>query len=257
MGTTEILSGLPALELATLLAGYRTSFHRYAAKRGCQISDSTYNACCDYFQALDTLRPSGSDTNSLFDSDDEIPPLEPMSSSTPEPQPAEEVELFHIHRNGNRLFVPANMAAILTDATEPPSSSDANDRVDEDEEEDDTSDISMDVSSSASFHGGVTMVVPAHTFHVDGEAIERAWAEEYHPPPGSSMGEGYRHSPPENSGPVHDLEIISFFGTREVKCNCGDGKHAVYERHQQFAYVNRNGDLVVKKSQTLFLPLSY
>ncbi|KAJ7766825.1 hypothetical protein B0H16DRAFT_1717165 [Mycena metata] len=252
VASTEIVSGLPPMEQVILLARYRTSFHHHAAERACQISDSTYDICCEYFKALDALKP-GSDTDSLFDSEDEgPPPLEPISPSAPASLDAGELQLFNLRRNGHKLLVPANIAAALTDPTEPPSSGNANDGFDEDEDQDDTSDI----SSSASVDGGAAVVFPAHAFHVDGEVIERVWTEPYLPPHGSAMGEGYRHSLPENSGPVHELQILSLFGNREVKCNCADGKHAVYERHQEFAYVNRNGDVVIKKSQTLLLPLN-
>jgi hypothetical protein len=79
----------------------------------------------------------------------------------------------------------------------------------------------------------------------------------------------FRHS--EGGGEVHDLnvggrpshqsrqlnttQIWSSRGVRNVKCDCTDGRHAVYERRVVYAFKDHNGDVVVKKSKMRLLAL--
>ncbi|KAJ7021238.1 hypothetical protein C8F04DRAFT_1274007 [Mycena alexandri] len=263
VATTKVMRGLPAAEQATVLAEYKTSLHRAATERSCQYTATTYDICCQYYKNIDALEAHNralaqqdGDKDSIFsdsDSDDELPPLEPRSPSTPgstTAAPDEEMQLFETVHEGRTLYVPANIAAMLTDAaTQPPHSGEEQ----SDALSDDTSEISSDVSEEDHAPFGFPAKVVGNI--TNGEAIERVWMEEYLPTnKEDGPGLGYRLSDP--SGPVHELQIISISGSRDVQCNCVDGKHTVYERHQQFAYVNKAGDVVVKKSQTLLLPLN-
>ncbi|KAJ7029552.1 hypothetical protein C8F04DRAFT_1187575 [Mycena alexandri] len=260
---TEVMQGLPPSEQAKILAEYRTSFHRHAAERSCQRYTATYDIACQYFKNIDTMKAdiaahkNTDDEDSIFsDSDDDgPPPLEPISPSTPGSTDGDVLDLVLTTYNGRTLYVPPNISAILSDGTQPPpSGSDAN-LLATDDSVDEGSAISTDVSEKE----GAVINVPATVTNMvltDGEAIERAWLEEYLPPPGSGMPQGYCHSSPALTGPVHDLQIIGLYGVRNVLCDCADGKHTIYKRHQEFAYVDSSGDLVVKKSKMLLLPLN-
>ncbi|KAJ7664349.1 hypothetical protein DFH06DRAFT_1127794 [Mycena polygramma] len=95
-------------------------------------------------------------------------------------------------------------------------------------------------------HGFVT----ASAFMRDGEPLEADWASVN---PSFPVQAEFRHS---GSAAVHDVQIISLQGTRDVKCDCDDGTHAVYTHRVSHAFLDADGHLVIKKSKTLLIPLN-
>ncbi|KAJ7062989.1 hypothetical protein B0H15DRAFT_958744 [Mycena belliarum] len=101
--------------------------------------------------------------------------------------------------------------------------------------------------------------IPASTLgRTDGEHIEREWARVFVPTPGLRMGEGYRsHYLYSDAPDAHDLRIVSLLhkSQEDVCCDCRDGRHSVYTRVHVYAFLDVNGDVVVKKAKTKLLPL--
>ncbi|KAJ7716210.1 hypothetical protein B0H16DRAFT_1801736 [Mycena metata] len=57
-------------------------------------------------------------------------------------------------------------------------------------------------------------------------------------------------------GPGHELRIIGVRGIREVLCHCRNGKHRGFERRRAYAFLDENGNVVIKKAKALLLDSS-
>ncbi|KAJ6448187.1 hypothetical protein C8R47DRAFT_1085072, partial [Mycena vitilis] len=116
----------------------------------------------------------------------------------------------------------------------------------------------------------------------DGEGIERMWAwGPFQPSTGETdsapmasgarqMPSGMRHSAVGDDTPLrrdaaqdggeealpHKLKIVTMHGVRDVECSCKDGAHSAYQRRTSWAFIDRDGHLVVKSNKTMLLPLN-
>ncbi|KAJ6624324.1 hypothetical protein B0H10DRAFT_2212751 [Mycena sp. CBHHK59/15] len=221
ISTTSIIYGLPPAEQHHLLSLFRRDFHVAAAQQNCQVAYGTYDLCCQYYKNIHALVDAAVD-DSICDSDSDsdtgsMPPLEPTLPSDGDPASTE--------INSSPEFVTASTLLAERDATREA------------------------VPASGGWGEG------RGWGNWDGEQTERAWAEAAPPTPASQeMEPGLRHTPfTEEEGEVHDLQIVQFGKTRDVKCDCKNGKHSMYERRTSYAFTDERGNVVVKKRKTKLL----
>jgi len=55
---------------------------------------------------------------------------------------------------------------------------------------------------------------------------------------------------------VNVAQIIGIHGVRNVSCDCVDGKHSSFERCRSYAFQDYEGNVVVKQSKAMLLPLN-
>ncbi|KAJ7847057.1 hypothetical protein B0H13DRAFT_2362610 [Mycena leptocephala] len=228
--TTTIIYGLPPSEQQRILKRYRGLFHEHAAKRTCQMADQvnlTYDLACQYYKNVHALDLRGTHTDSddsLFSDDDEgPPPLIPFG---------------------------ARCEALTDSDAAPNTSSGAT-----------TDPISPWNAGRNLFWDslglGLSAATNSSTQRTDGEITERAWADMNPPNVVREMGPSFRASCVDGTATeVHKLEIINVHGIRNVECDCTDGLHSVYRYYVSHAFVDQDGDVVIKKSKTRLLPLN-
>ncbi|KAJ7670943.1 hypothetical protein DFH06DRAFT_1125228 [Mycena polygramma] len=307
--TTHVITGLPHAHEQQVLRQYRSLFHHTEQRDhpapsaeyapGTQYGDlnTTYDITCQYLRNLHTMETRGthtdSDDNSIFSIDPEMPPLEPVASSSPSsPQPME-VVASAVDKNSSPEPVEAVASAVDKNDSMPSlepalpsraSSPSAPEAVADDDSAPDPALPTVPAwhlwSSQEAwrrcwdrlnqFHAvfgereperapeltedWMAFPNPSPSRLFDGEGVERMWAEGS--PLGSStrqMGEGYRRTTLYGTGDVHNLRIVSIHGVREVKCDCTDGLHTIYEHKHAFAFCGRDGDLIIKKGKTSLL----
>ncbi|KAJ7039473.1 hypothetical protein C8F04DRAFT_1254752 [Mycena alexandri] len=95
--------------------------------------------------------------------------------------------------------------------------------------------------------------------HTDAESLKRVWSllnEVNRPQFPQLMGPRRRSSLSEAyQPPTHRLKIFTRTGVRHIRCRCTNGRHSSFERRQAYAFPDGNGNIVVKKSKSLLLPL--
>ncbi|KAJ6501535.1 hypothetical protein C8R47DRAFT_1067862 [Mycena vitilis] len=269
--TTHVITGLPRAHEQQVLSQYRSLFHeqeqehqlpvpsaQYAPWTAYGDLNTTYDITCQYLQNLHTMEVradlsafrDSDDDDSIFSVDPEMPPLDPVESSSPAAAAVDE-------------SMPPLESAVPSRASSPSAPIAA--AVEGDDGTPDPALPSVPAwhpwSSQEAwrrcwdrlneFHAvfGERELGPAGS--TDGEGVEHMWAE------GNLLGdstrqmaEGSRRTTLEGTGEVHVLRIVSWRGVREVKCDCTDGRHTIYEHKHAFAFRGRDGDLIIKKGKT-------
>ncbi|KAJ6503177.1 hypothetical protein C8R47DRAFT_1210453 [Mycena vitilis] len=281
--TTHVITGLPHAHEQQVLSQYRSLFHeqeqehersvpsaQYAPWTAYGDLNTTYDITCQYLQNLHTMEVRGThtdsdDDDSIFSVDPDMPPLDPAESSSPSapdvPQPMEPVAAAVDEG------MPPLTSAVPSRASSPSAPITAADG--ETAVDDGTPDPALPPvpawhpwSSQEAWRRCWDRLNDFHAVFgerelgpppglTDGEGVERMWAEGN--PFGDStrqMGEGFRRTTLEGTGDVHTLRIVSLRGVREVKCDCTDGRHTVYEHKHAFAFRGRDSDLIIKKGKT-------
>ncbi|KAJ7790271.1 hypothetical protein B0H13DRAFT_2394632 [Mycena leptocephala] len=259
VSTTSIIYSLPPsvprplnylirIDETQILRQYRGLFHEQAAKMECQHETThttrldktadlnTYDMACQWFkniQALDTIDTrTDSDDDSIF-SDDGPPPLIPVSPSSTGDSPVTSPAAPTAVSMGEPLTWNAGCDQHWLDLGLGPNH----------------------LAAATQIHEEATGRTSAPPIAMDGEMVERAWAALRPREATSEMGAGFRQSP-DSTSKVHTLRIIGLHSVRAGQCDCTDGLHSVHGRREEFAFLDFNGDMVIKKSKTLLFPLS-
>ncbi|KAJ6455636.1 hypothetical protein C8R47DRAFT_1228133 [Mycena vitilis] len=286
--STHVVTGLPYPHEQHVLSQYRSLFHQTEERDhpvasaeytpGTKYGDlnTTYDITCQYLRNLHTMESRGthtdSDDDSMFSVDPEIPPLDPVAPSCPgspvpqaEAVPAEEGAVPLRASSPSAPVTGADDEAVgdaASDAPDPElppvpawhpwSSQEAwrrgwdrlgefNTVVGEKSERERVAALTAEWTAVPNLSvSGLTA----------GEGVERMWAGRS--PVGTStrpMAEGFRRTTLDGTGHIHNLRIISVVGVREVKCDCTDGRHTIYEHEHSFAFRGRD-DYEVRRGET-------
>ncbi|KAJ7811263.1 hypothetical protein B0H13DRAFT_1926826 [Mycena leptocephala] len=272
VATTSIFYGLPPYEQHQILRHYRGLFHEQARNRECQVgatdafaeTNISYDIGCQYFKNIHALDLQGTHTDSddsLFEDDDDdegppplIPPWTPDADG-PKTTVSSSPDLGADGSSALNTTTTASMPEVDGDVSLAPKIGTAAKTMSPWNAGRNThwSSLGLGLSRPNS---------PAEA-HLDpgldgGEATERAWAE-LNKLPGASgeMGPGFRQSVVEpTGGELHKVEIVALRGVREVECTCIDGLHSEYGRRQYYAFLDQDGNVVIKNMKTLLLPLN-
>ncbi|KAJ7934589.1 hypothetical protein B0H13DRAFT_2305697 [Mycena leptocephala] len=237
VATTSIIYGLLPFEQERVLNSHRGLFHLEAAKNKCVFGVGTYNLCCQYYknvQVLDTVGTHTDSEDSLFESDDEgMPPLLPVEPSEAGSDAASPKAAL-AEPNTSNTALPASAEAPWATARN-------------------LYWASLGINASA------TTDAPSSTPFTECEFSEHQWAE-ISLGVTRGMAPGFCRSVDQETtaadAEVHQVRIISLRGVRDVECACQDGLHGVHRRRQTFAFRDTDGNVVIKKSKTLLLPLN-
>ncbi|KAJ6488305.1 hypothetical protein C8R47DRAFT_1216109 [Mycena vitilis] len=281
VSTTHIISGLPPSHQKQVLSQYRTLFHDrsepkpvlpgsfHTALHYHSDVNATYDLSCQYLSNLHAMQVRGTHTDSegedsLFSSDDEMPPLaDATTSSAPSPTLGPTPAL---------PTVAADNTASATNVDKQAEASAATKSDDGDPELPPVPPLhpwstsegwkkywqSVQVSRGRQDANRRWSLFPkdskSEVSHHDGEGVESAWAD-LSPRPASTrqVGEEFRHSSLESTGDIHRIKIMTTYGARHASCDCTDNLHSVYEERRAFAFEDMEGNLVIKKQNTRLL----
>ncbi|KAJ7174315.1 hypothetical protein C8R46DRAFT_1214525 [Mycena filopes] len=240
MSSTTVIYGLPAAKRDEVLDRYRERYYKRQRhmlrlitnrrtrerRRAPSPNMQSYDLCCDYYWKVYTMQVAS--TDSLFDDDSDddsdMPSLESMAPSD----------------SGSPIIAATSLADAAAD---PPSPSG--------EAYDSSPFIPVsDIPAALPF--------PTNPFHpdanrnrndcpTDGEGVERVRSLL------NQINRPQYELDHDERG--HHITIISRNGPQNLCCRCHDGEHSRFERRQAFAFPDREGNIVVKKSKSLLLPV--
>ncbi|KAJ7820052.1 hypothetical protein B0H13DRAFT_2378047 [Mycena leptocephala] len=291
VNTTAIVTGLPPYEQDQMLRAYRKTFHEEAAQATCQVAHNSYDLSCQFYKNLHAIQADfDTPEDSIFESDDEdMPPLLPATPSTGENSPAADSfanaevasavppslpEDFNPPWATARNQYWASLGLGLSSISSPvPVATPAVGNMPQAEGFVPASQIwgagrgwnteaSVEQASTApepALTPGIVLTNP-NVGYTDGERIERTWANFKTAPESREMGPGSRRSALEGDGGTADIHIFRILslhgGVRDIECDCMDGQHAAFSWRTAYAFRDNDGNVVVKKSQTLLLPMN-
>ncbi|KAJ7665344.1 hypothetical protein DFH06DRAFT_1127668 [Mycena polygramma] len=292
--TTHIISGLPFTDQQQLLKKYRSLFHErdepvpvvpgvwHTAMRNHHDVNTSYDLSCQYLRNVHAMEQKGThtdsdeeaDDDSLFSSDDEMPPLEEATPSTGAPSPvlvpvlpdtwgtgaSDNANVTDANANVNDANTAnaANAAANVNDANAA-ANDDAKATADADDANADPPVPDLHPWSSSArwknyWQSIRTLQNRGHQdgeygerawSHTDGEGIERAWGEANTLPSSArQMGPGFRRTTIDGTSEIHHIRIVSSYGVRDVSCDCTDNLHTVYEDRRAYAFLDMDGNVM-------------
>ncbi|KAJ7689750.1 hypothetical protein B0H16DRAFT_1752808 [Mycena metata] len=288
--STTIRYGLPPAHQQRLLADYRARFFKDQTRliRARNLlrprrerpmpNMELYDHCCEYYREVYTMQTASSTAlyaeaearaGSDIDSDSDsvvssMPSLEVSGPSSPAPWPAVDPQALDAATDLATDTADTQAAADVPVIEETP-----NEKESLQQGELQQGERYQNVDFPIFIPNGYVPIAeltenlsidPAEQFtaFTDGEGIERVWSllNQVNRPDYTIMGPGRRQDMLKDYDPPrHRLKIHTRTGIRNVYCRCTNGKHSAFERRQLYAFPDGEGNIVIKKSKNLLLPL--